>query len=143
MAWYLSFTNRTMKVGECVDFFSPKPHLKFEVCSFNRCRTVVNSMVLASNHAGLHRETFFSTQSDTYILIWHEENVFCFLSYVVQLLATFWCYSSRPTGLDHIHRAITGNDKRFSPICQTALLLKNVSKPYMPFMLTDEGGCKQ
>ena len=148
-----------MKVGKCVDFFRPKQYLKFGVCSFNGCRTVVNSIMkkchfylldptlggLSSHHAGLHGEIFFSRQSDTHILICYEESLICFSSYVVQLLATFWCHSSKPTGLDHFHRAITENDERFSPISQTALLLKNVtvSKLYMSFMLTDEGGCKQ
>ena len=38
---------------------------------------------VATHRAGLQRETFFSRQSNTYILIWYED-VFCFSSYGIQ-----------------------------------------------------------
>ena len=48
---------------------------------------------------GVTEGNFFSRQSNTYILIWYEENVCCFSSYETQFLATSWCYCSWPIWL--------------------------------------------
>ena len=60
------------------------------------CRTRLWGAI-ATHRAGLQRETFFSRLSNTYILIWCKENVFCFSSYGIQFLATFLCHGWRPS----------------------------------------------
>ena len=81
----------TLSNWKGVALIDPKQQFNFEkvpkIANFARRTRLWGA--IATHRAGLQRETFLSRQSNTYILIWYKENVFCFSSYGIQFLSTF------------------------------------------------------
>ena len=81
----------TLSNWKGVALIDPKQQFNFEkvpkIAIFARRTRLWGA--IANHLAGLPEGNFFSRHSYTYILIWFEENVFCFSFYGIQFLATF------------------------------------------------------